>query len=664
MIKEYCQLFNDCNNEIFKVKKEDRHFSELSHFVGMRGSKYADDEIRLLVVGRAVNGWGVLNCESAEKFGEAAEKKFNETTLDWIKKDDNGFYMPSESKYYLSKSAFWRATEALWRKLTGSEEERWMDHIAWTNLFKVSRPDEGNPTEKMCKFQSDACYKILRQEIEELKPTHIVCMTGWYGWFFNDRDYGNFSSVFENPREISDESQIIEGVAEYTLESGRTVPVIVTGRPEAKRLDEFTYALLSLLSEMCSRDTAEKETSYEETADNSAEILLADEGTEGHSSANNAKTGYTQVNVINIKCDEINIINAGNSEQAFASMQRMLESAGINGASGQGRNEGTRKSSGKKSISKEEAVAQINRIVHEFIASPTSKTRECVTQEIDRLFNEIISGISTFNDQYAYNTDIAYSLVKEVDSLIMDYWKTECWGKYINEYGGYPDRNQFSELVGVSKSCYLILSHSLISCRIQDERMSVFYKHLIDIYLAILPIKGYEKKRGLFGSVKNIVSCEVSKSLKQAMGEAIDACEMHIVQLEGHRYEPAGKKNSSTGLNVSILDNPVVKATASYAMGKSVVDASKRTKSYEKMAQNPNTERYAKAQQDALNNKVVGTYPPNREVCANCAFFWAEREIDRNGKVTLRGSAGQSGKCRKSPGLKSVTSHCANWKRG
>ena len=61
------------------------YFNELSHFVGMKGSKYDKQTIKLLIVGRAVNGWGALeSLLCADDFSEAAVEKFEKNIFNWV----------------------------------------------------------------------------------------------------------------------------------------------------------------------------------------------------------------------------------------------------------------------------------------------------------------------------------------------------------------------------------------------------------------------------------------------------------------------------------------------------------------------------------------------------------------------------------------------------
>ena len=190
--------------ELYKCFDKDK-LKDCAHFVAMRGSKYIDCKTKLFIVGRAANGWSQLAHESAEEFGRAAEAEFQEKQgFQWIDEENKRFIAKpkdsDKSRYFLSKSPFWRTIEQICRKMNilKSEDARFFDYIAWSNLYKISPNNEGNPDNCMCKKQLEVCRKILKREIEEYDPTHILLITDYDRWFANE-GY-NFSELFETNR--------------------------------------------------------------------------------------------------------------------------------------------------------------------------------------------------------------------------------------------------------------------------------------------------------------------------------------------------------------------------------------------------------------------------------------------------------------------------------
>ena len=239
----YSKLYLDSNTQ-YRYNKESVGIDKLSHFVSMKGSKYDDQSMRLFVVGRAVNGWLQLPCDDADTFGKAADRAFHEVGFSWITSDETGLHnIPEngENTYYLSGSPFWRVAHRVWQSLSGFDCERWVDNIAWSNLYKIAPAKTGNPTVAMCKRQLTACQEILKHELEFYKPTHILVITGWRGWFCDD--VYNFSNLFSNCRYIGSNSEdraiYVEGVAQFALMDGTSVPAIITCRPEFRNEDLF-----------------------------------------------------------------------------------------------------------------------------------------------------------------------------------------------------------------------------------------------------------------------------------------------------------------------------------------------------------------------------------------------------------------------------------------
>lgn len=200
-----------------------------------------------MIVGRAVNGWGNIKATSAESFSENAIKRFEYDHFDWIA-CENGVLRNNEledGKYYwLNDSPFWRANRKIWMGITGnldfvdSEQDRWVDYIAWTNLYKIAPKLTGNPTTAMKKKQLEACKKILKSEIEILKPTHILFVTGYYWWFEDFKDFYDieFSDIKQNEYR-SDKKN--ENFAETSATTKDGIKVVVACRPEFR--DETLY---------------------------------------------------------------------------------------------------------------------------------------------------------------------------------------------------------------------------------------------------------------------------------------------------------------------------------------------------------------------------------------------------------------------------------------
>ncbi len=157
--------------------------SELTSAPIMVGEKYNSctfngKPLRIMYVGRAMNGWETKWNEGTTK--ELVEQVFsNEMDMKIISKgiatDENGNQI-----YNYNQSPFWQLCHQL-MNLFGIEEN-WSDYVAWSNLYKVSPMNSGNPNNELIKKTIKHCTNILRREISHLRPTHIVFVTDswWY----------------------------------------------------------------------------------------------------------------------------------------------------------------------------------------------------------------------------------------------------------------------------------------------------------------------------------------------------------------------------------------------------------------------------------------------------------------------------------------------------
>ena len=161
----YSKFYNIFNEQLISG-----HAEQLVPFVAAKGRNYSAQSIRLLLIGRAVNGWTSFEAEAADdarSFGEKAIQDYRKDIFeDWLELKNGVLWSKHSSDYSLNKSAFWRTTRAIWGELSGqSPEGRWVDNIAWSNLYKVSPKVSGNPSNKICALQADLCHELLKAEI-------------------------------------------------------------------------------------------------------------------------------------------------------------------------------------------------------------------------------------------------------------------------------------------------------------------------------------------------------------------------------------------------------------------------------------------------------------------------------------------------------------------
>jgi hypothetical protein len=255
MTNLYEKLYQDANDS-YRCNRNSIPLEGLSHFVSMKGTLFDTSDVRLFVVGRAANGWPSLPCETAQIFGAAANRIFNDVGFQWIENTEGHFKSlhtkspEGEKPYYLSSSPFWRVAFDIWHELSHSNEGEFFKRIAWSNLYKISPKEGGNPTNTMCKRQFEACKEILTAEILAYRPTHILMITDYDHWYaYSGCD---FSVLFEDSKRrgsnYTDKKIFVEGTAKFALD-GKLIPVIITCRPEGRKEQDFVEEALLFLRE-------------------------------------------------------------------------------------------------------------------------------------------------------------------------------------------------------------------------------------------------------------------------------------------------------------------------------------------------------------------------------------------------------------------------------
>lgn len=232
MKKLYSKLFEAY--KAFEGKSGVTALEEAAVFVPMKGRLYggdivtgAEEKIKLMIVGRAPNGWKKeVLVDSAENFGKSAQKAFFDINrFAWVKDAE-------ASGYLLSESAFWRVSRQIWERLTGRTDSNWIDYITWSNLYKIANKEK-NPRTTMCRAQFECCKELLEKEIRLYEPTHIVFITDYPYWFADTESKGKVCSF--DDKDVFDLKYNSDGIVEAygTLKADSKTKVVVTKRPES-----------------------------------------------------------------------------------------------------------------------------------------------------------------------------------------------------------------------------------------------------------------------------------------------------------------------------------------------------------------------------------------------------------------------------------------------
>jgi hypothetical protein len=172
------ELFELYSKLVDKIYSDKDFYSEqeLSTFTPGIGENYQNG---LMVVGRAVNGWGnkidKTNIQYRDTVLIGIRKCLAEDNLQWVIDQWGGNH---EVEYNPNKSAFWRLIRKLSEELIEQNDEV-INKIVWSNLYKISKAEQGNPSGGLMDIQFEICRDILKFEIELFKPKIIVFLTGW-----------------------------------------------------------------------------------------------------------------------------------------------------------------------------------------------------------------------------------------------------------------------------------------------------------------------------------------------------------------------------------------------------------------------------------------------------------------------------------------------------
>lgn len=188
--------------EINAKNKSNKEYCAFYPSFGIRKGEKSD----FLIFGQAVNSWYPqfeLNeknnykkfLEESIEYSNSFYEKEDHCPIDWVnvywskssyekfteKPERKDFYEPIE--YYTFTSSFWNLTYKLICKYYDLDENcwDWAKKLVWSNLYKIA-PLKSNPDENECSWQEEISIKLVRQEIEEIKPMYCIVMTNDSWW--------------------------------------------------------------------------------------------------------------------------------------------------------------------------------------------------------------------------------------------------------------------------------------------------------------------------------------------------------------------------------------------------------------------------------------------------------------------------------------------------
>lgn len=197
----------------------------------------------LMVIGRAVNGWtnswrlGDIQdlrrrqeiLQDVEEFG-AGPASSQACPMSWVSEQ-----WGSSTKYNTARSAFWRCIRNVVAELGLADvaSSQWSSELAWTNLYKISPADGGNPSQALIDAQHLKCRVLLHSEIYVSAATRILFLTGldWAYSFLPELNNVRFAPTYN--RQVALSGSLMNG-------SGNPVSIVVATHPQGK--DETRWA--------------------------------------------------------------------------------------------------------------------------------------------------------------------------------------------------------------------------------------------------------------------------------------------------------------------------------------------------------------------------------------------------------------------------------------
>lgn len=227
------------------------------------GSGYSAAPKRLLIVGKAMNG----NHENT-RIPSSSEQL--DSVLDWCitdreERDGNKSnceeWLATSDGAKARRSPFWQLASKAFEVVTDDTRPNWWKRVAWTNLYKVSpeAPESwatSVPAEWLQQMQHEAAadgtpghaQKLLRMEIDLLRPDIVVCITGheWMHHFWHAPSHNPLGLQWQSVGENWWRDPVHKIAKEDTPTGTRTW--IVTQRPEFRKLAPLIEAIRHAVS--------------------------------------------------------------------------------------------------------------------------------------------------------------------------------------------------------------------------------------------------------------------------------------------------------------------------------------------------------------------------------------------------------------------------------
>lgn len=205
------------------------------------GNQFAAQRTKVMVVGRAVNGWEVDFEDTSSLAATVNSVLTQKNRMDDFAKDS--IVDEHGEKYYYAKSSFLRMMRQLVGAFTGSEEN-WQQRLAWSNLFKIAPRNGKNPSWLMIRKDIPLYCELIKEELKQNKPDVVVFVTDmdFFDPYPNHKTYSSFKGLIDGPGLNTSQSKYVCAAGNFI--NDQNIKVVVCKRPEFRPIAEMIKDIL------------------------------------------------------------------------------------------------------------------------------------------------------------------------------------------------------------------------------------------------------------------------------------------------------------------------------------------------------------------------------------------------------------------------------------